>query len=229
MKSHDPERSATAFLVGDMTPSESDAFEYHLLECLPCWREVHLGSLGRRVAEAGREVAPPHLRDRVRAAVELSRAPHRRRPTRPPLALLLLVALAAMVTAPAMLGRARQPKAIQALLTDFGGGSPTRPAPPSLPERLGDLRLVEATARPARGLPVTAHRYLDRSGNLVVVYRADRAFPEALGAQPHPGGSTWEAEVDGVSLFCAARPFHALVMGDDAREVKLAARTLGLR
>jgi hypothetical protein len=229
MRSHDPERSAAAFLAGEMTAREADAFEYHLLECPSCWREVRLGDFGRRVAEAGRELAPPHLRDRVRAAVELAPPPPHHRPRRQ-LALMLLVTVAAMLTLPATLGRDRQPETIQALLADFHrGGSLAETAAPSLPQSLGDLRLVGTAAGPARGLALTAHRYRDQAGHRVIVYSADRAFPEAVGAEPHAGGRTWEAEAGGLSLYCASKPFHALVMGDDAREVRLAVRTLGLR
>ena len=54
---------------------------------------------------------------------------------------------------------------------------------------------------------MTAHRYRDGAGHRVVVYGADRAFPEALGAEVHPGGETCDAEVGGLALFCASRFF----------------------
>lgn len=227
MRSHDPEASAAAFLAGEMTSSESDAFEYHLLECPPCWHEVRLGGLGRRVAEAGRELAPSYLRDRVRAAVELAPAPRRDRGRRP-FILMLLLALAVLSVAPALLGR--QPEAIRALLADFEAGHTlARPAPPTLPERLGDLRLIESTSGTRSDPDVTAHRYRDRAGHRVTVYRSLRAFPEARGARAHPESSIWEANLGGVTLLCASRPFHALVVGDDEAEVKMAARMLELR
>lgn len=229
MTRHDPERSAAAFMAGDMSRREGESFEHHLLECEPCWREVHLGEIGRYVAESGREIAPPHLRERVRAAVEL--APGRRRslPGRP-MALMVLAAVA-VLTVTAMPGqRAPQPEQIQALLADFGGAATLpRAAPPKLPVRLGGLRLVSAEAGSAGGRDVTAHRYRDPAGHRVAVYRADRAFPVAAGAEPHPGSSAWEARTGNLTLFCATRPFHALVVGDDEHEVKLAVRALGLR
>jgi hypothetical protein len=41
-------------------------------------------------------------------------------------------------------------------------------------------------------------------------------------------GQIWRAQVEGAELLCSDRPFPALVMGDDAREVVLAARLIGL-
>jgi hypothetical protein len=41
-------------------------------------------------------------------------------------------------------------------------------------------------------------------------------------------GQTWRAEVEGVVLLCSDRPFPALVVGDDHREVVLAAHVLGM-
>jgi hypothetical protein len=43
-------------------------FEAHLLACEPCWQEVVLGRRGRQLAETARDLAPPQLREDIRAA-----------------------------------------------------------------------------------------------------------------------------------------------------------------
>lgn len=69
---HDPEQHAAEYLCGEIPRRMCQWFEAHLLECDDCWHEVWLGREGRRVGEAAREMAPPGLRDTVRAAVMLS-------------------------------------------------------------------------------------------------------------------------------------------------------------
>jgi anti-sigma factor RsiW len=69
---HDPERNAAEYVSGELSRRATRWFEAHLLHCEDCWREVLLGRLGRRVAEEAREQAPAGLRDRVRAAVQLT-------------------------------------------------------------------------------------------------------------------------------------------------------------
>lgn len=81
---HDPERSAAEYVTGELPRRATRWFESHLLDCEDCWREVLLGRIGRHVAEEAREPVPPGLRDRVRAAVQLTGAsgPDRRGPRR---------------------------------------------------------------------------------------------------------------------------------------------------
>lgn len=87
-RSHDPERSAAEYVSGELSSRATRWFETHLLDCEDCWREVLLGRLGRTAAEETREAAPAGLRDRVRAAVQLTgesgavRRPAYRRPFR---------------------------------------------------------------------------------------------------------------------------------------------------
>lgn len=71
-RTHDPERLAAEYLCGEIPCRIRRWFEAHLLECDDCWNEMLLGREGRRIAEAAREIAPPALRDDVRAAVMLS-------------------------------------------------------------------------------------------------------------------------------------------------------------
>lgn len=69
---HDPERNAAEYVTGELSRRATRWFESHLLHCEDCWREVLLGRVGRRVAEEAREQASGGLRDRVRAAVQLT-------------------------------------------------------------------------------------------------------------------------------------------------------------
>jgi hypothetical protein len=199
-------------------------FEAHLVECPHCWEEVRLGGLGRGYAEAGRELAPQLLRDRIRGEVSLV-------PARPRMRLRLGVGVLAVVIGAGgafALLTSEQPQAIEALVADFQGQPALDdPTSPELPARLGDLTLVGVQAGDVGRLSVVGHRYRDAAGHAVTVYRADRTFPMAEGARAGED-QTWRAEVDGAVLLCSDRPFPALVMGDDGREVLLAARVLGL-
>ena len=225
MKRHDPEANAASHLAGVTSGRARRRFEAHILECEDCWREVRLGSSGRRVAESGRELAPQPLRERVRAAVGLAAVP--RIPWRPRLGPLVAAAVSVATVAGFQLARPDQPEVIQALVDHFESqepaGSPVRPA---LPPRLGDLELVAAERVAVEGFDISAHRYRDAAGHEVVVYRAPRTFPMAAGARRE--GPVWEAHADGTVLFCADRPAPSLVAGDDRAEVHLAADLLGL-
>lgn len=66
---HDSETAAADYLGGGLRPRAVRAFERHLLSCEPCWQEVDAGRVGRRLAESARQVAPPELRERLRAVI----------------------------------------------------------------------------------------------------------------------------------------------------------------
>jgi hypothetical protein len=225
VKKHDPEAAAAGYLGGTTSPRARRRFETHLVECPDCWEEVRLGGLGRGYAEAGRELAPQALRDRIRGEVSLV-------PARPRIRLRIGVGVLALALGAAggtfALLASDQPRAIEALVADFQGDHRLETAvPTALPERLGDLTLVDVVSGEVDRLSVVGHRYRDAAGHRVTVYRADRAFPMADGARPGED-QTWRAEVGGAVLLCSDQPFPALVVGDDHREVILAARILGL-
>jgi hypothetical protein len=69
---HDPEHRAAEYLCGETPGWIHRRLEAHLVDCEDCWTEVWLAREGRRMAEAGGEIAPRDLRDRVRAAVMFS-------------------------------------------------------------------------------------------------------------------------------------------------------------
>lgn len=204
-------------------------FEQHVLECEECWREVEVGRRGRGLAESGRELAPQFLRERVRAAIGVGQpSPGRLRGIALTIAVPVAIAIAAVMWLP---GLSRdQPEVILAVLDDFSGRTQIgAPADPQLPRVLGDLRLTDVRAGRADGMSVVVHAYEDLAGHTVAVYQAEESFPIADGAEHDSLGTTWSISIDGTKLFCADEPGPALVVGEDAREVRLAAAELGLR
>ncbi|MGH2693226.1 MAG: hypothetical protein ACRDJJ_00275 [Actinomycetota bacterium] len=226
--SHDPERSAAEYLGGSMSRRRRRSFEAHILECEDCWSELELGRSGRTVAEAGRELAPQFLRERVRASVEaLESRPHRLRWR---MSAGLVVVAAVALSAVLWIADGGQPPAIDAILADFHGQAPlSAGAPARLPDRLGDLRLVEVRAGDAAGLPVVEHTYEDAAGHVVSVYQSEARFPVAQGADHSARAPTWTARPEGTVMFCSDSPIPSLVVGDDRREVIMAATELDLR
>lgn len=228
---HDPEKAAAAYLSGSMSRRHRKGFEEHILECEDCWSEVEIGRRGRSLAEEGRELAPQRLRERVRMSVE-AMPPRKRRWRGVALgSAAVTIALATLVTTIEwQLQRPDQPTEIALLVADFESDSSLKtPAPTRLPRRLGDLQLSRSRVGRVHGMEVTAHEYVDPAGHEVVVYQADRTFPVAAGAKHAANGETWTAEVDGAVLLCADHPIPSLVVGDDSKEVALAASELGLR
>ena len=232
---HDPERTAAAYLAGELGPRPRERFEAHMLACDDCWREVKAGREGRALAESLREVAPQHLRERIRATIAAAPAPRRRRMrVRMPALLGVAATLAALLAAGGVLAvRARgpvQPAPITAAVASYRVGpsawNPTTEAPPT--RQLGNLTWRASGRGEVAGLPVVAHTYQDPVGRLVVLLQAVRPFPQARGAGHQPGRAAWTAEVDGVALFCADNPTPALLLGDDQAEVLAAAQRLGL-
>jgi hypothetical protein len=224
---HDPERAAAAYLSNTMTDRARKRFESHMLSCEDCWREVDVGRAGRRVAESGREMAPQSLREDVRATIMATQAPW------PVRRYALIGAAAASVVAVAAISfvvtRDDQPATIAAVLAHFRRdsliGSPTDPM---LPEKIGDLRLTSSGAGPMEDRWLTMHVYEDAAGHQVAVYSSDQKFPWARDARWMAKADAWWAEDDGTFMFCSDEPHPALLVGDDEREVMLAARMLGM-
>jgi hypothetical protein len=233
---HDPERSAAAYLAGELSPRSRERFEAHLLGCDDCWREVKTGRDGRALAESLREVAPQHLRERIRATIAAAPPPPRRRlRVRMPALLGISAALAAVLAVGGLLAiRAHapsQPAPISAAVAAYHAGqgawNPTSQAPPA--RQLGDLTWRGSGQGELAGLPVVAHTYQDPAGRLVLLLQARRSFPQAHGASHQPTDAVWTATLDGVALFCADHPAPSLLLGDDPAEVLAAAQRLGLR
>ncbi len=229
MRRHEPEHDAAPYLDCEMSKHRKERFESHIVDCEECWQEVNAARRGRTVAEAGREMAPLELRERIRATIPSLPLP-RMRPWKiglPAMALLLMIAMATVF---ATSGRHSQPQAIDIVLADFHGDEKfTAPAPDSLPDRLGELTLISARSGEATGMQLAVFEYTDEAGHQVAVYRSDESFPAADGANHDDLTGTWTALADGAVLYCTDKPVPYLVVGDDAREVDLAAEALGLR
>lgn len=228
---HDPEKNAAAYLSGGMSRRSRKDFEQHILDCEDCWTEVDLGRRGRSLAESARTLAPQKLREHVRMSVEAMPAPGRRwRRFAFGNAVIALAVVSLVAALDLTLDQPDQPQEIAVLLADFESRSALEdPAARTLPRRLGDLRLRHTRAGRIHGMQVTAHSYEDPAGHEVIVYQADRTFPVAQGAEHAAGADTWTAEIEGAVLFCADHPVPSLVVGDDRKEVALAADELGLR
>ena len=219
-RSHDPELMAAAYVSGEQDERTRSAFETHLLECEDCWREVRLGREGRRVADMGRELTPPGLRDDVRAAVLLSPVGARRRPSRALIAAAVaVVAVGAFAGLTLTRGGGGQPAAIRAALADYrigavGSASPTtRPAPDLAAQGL----LLESAGRTGLdGLTVDAFSYGAADGARVLLFLSDRAFPVADGATEQSGAvHGWRASQDGLHLVCGDGPVSYLLVSRD--------------
>jgi hypothetical protein len=231
---HDPERVAAAYLAGELSPRRRERLEAHMLGCEDCWGEVTAGRAGRALAESLREVAPQHLRERIRATIAVAPAPPRHHWGRGRLLVGVVAVLVAVGVAGGLLAvrehAPAQPAPITAAVASYRAGlsgwTPTGEPPPA--RRLGGLVWQGASRGELAGLAVVAHAYQDVAGRRVVLLVAGRAFPQAVGARHASSGATWTARVDGVVLYCADHPAPSLVLGVDRAEVLAAAQRLGL-
>jgi hypothetical protein len=214
---HDPERAAASYLCGERTV-DRERFESHLMACEECWAEVRAGQRGRRLAEAAREIAPPALREEVRAAILLERSA-RPRPFRVIGAVMGLVALG--VAGLMVAHGARRPQPVEAALAMFRSSRMTMNGPASRPapdlSAVG-LRLLAAGRAELGGFGVDLFSYGGPARGRVLVLVSDRAFSPPRGAVERTGTTHgWVASDDGVSMICAARPVHYLLLGLDPR------------
>ena len=248
-RGHDPETLAVRYLGGELDAAARAEAEAHLLACEACWTEVALGREGRSLAESTREVAPPGLRDRLRAVVVdaaaavpagvPARAPGTapRRTRRPRgRARVLLAAAALLVAAGVGVGavlrdaRPAQDAVVTAAARDVsagrlpGDGVPTLPAPD-----LGDLSMapVGGASGSLGGVDVTGYTYRDGTGRELVVYVSDTSFPRPADARDLAGpDGPWLAVSEGLAVLCARAPHDLLVLGDDPQLVRAAAEAL---
>ena len=217
-RTHDPECDAAEYLAGELRLRDRQRFDEHLFGCEECWREVRLGRRGRAIAESARELAPPPLRESVRAAVALAEGPHRRRHAALALTVAVVVAAASIVGL-AALRRQHQPAAISAALASFRSMKIPAGAPPTLPAPdLGQAGLTPGRSGRTTlgGLAVDMYSYRSASGERVLVLLSSAPFPDASGATERTGSTQgWQATEDGVALRCSDSPLAYLLMGRD--------------
>lgn len=216
-----------------MTERSRRQFESHLVGCEQCWKEVQQARTGRAVAERGRELSPPGVREDVRAAVAMSAAPGRRRVRVlvPVVAAALagLVASGVLVTDLIRGGGSAQPRPIAAALASFRSdrapaSAPTQHAPPDL--SAAGLQLLGAGRSSLGGMAVDVF-WFTNGRTKVVLFLSSERFPEAVGAQDRAGAvHGWLATDEGVHLVCAESPVSYLLMSRDGSLVQRAEAAL---
>lgn len=237
---HDPEQLAAAYLT-TMRPRARHRFEAHLLACEPCWQEVCLARHGRQLAETARDLAPPQLREDIRAAVTTAAAlPAASQ--RPRWRITAAAVMAAAVLAGAA-GLARPwprsrpapdapapPAVIAAAVASYqtdrlpGTAVPAEPAPTLTPL---NLNLVGAARGELDGVAVTMYAYSTPSGARLTIFRGSRAFPEASQARELGGTEgAWTVRSSGVTIICAQHTHAMLLLGSDATLVRQAGALL---
>jgi hypothetical protein len=233
---HDPDQLAAAYLTA-MRPRARRRFEAHLLACESCWQEVSLARRGRELAELARPVAPPRLRDDIRAAVAGAAAtqPTARPPVRRPVAAATAVTIA--LAGAAVLARPWQhppagpapapPAALAAAVASYRGSQlPGTPVPAGQAPDLTrlNLHLVTGTAGRLDGVAVTMFTYRTPAGARVTLYRSGQPFAEAAGARELGGdeNAAWTMQSGGVTVLCARGNHAVLLLGSDPALVRQA-------
>jgi anti-sigma factor RsiW len=255
---HDPERAAAAYLAGELSSAEAERYDRHLLECEACWREVQQAREGLLLAGQEREHAPPHLRERILAALQDAAAEDAgvdgagvdgaaaedavgddggsyRSGRRPPAAVLTAlgaVVVGILVVTVSWWPHPAQPPIIEAAVEAYVGARLPGEQVPSAPAPdLAELELVEVGASVGRlaGTPVTTFAYRQGGVEPLFVYVGERSFPTARDATVVSGADgAWIAQDGEVTILCAQSPRDLLIVGDDEALVRAVARALGV-
>ncbi|MBI4259155.1 MAG: hypothetical protein HY658_01190 [Actinobacteria bacterium] len=231
---HDPERAAAQYVSGDLRRRARLRFEEHILDCEDCWREVRVGRTGRRLAEAGRELAPSPLRDSVRAAVTLAGGgAGRDRRRLAPFLLVLVAGTAASIGGATLLrSTGSQPGPIEAAVTAYRTGRLPLSEPPTVlaPDlSVEGFELAASGRADLDGMNSDVFVYRGSRGERLYLYLSRTAFPVAQDATAHSGtGHGWVANDDGVAMVCADEPISYLLLGEDSaglERLEVAVRT----
>jgi hypothetical protein len=238
--SHDPERLAAAYLT-TMRPRARRRFEPHLLGCEPCWQEVCLARRGRQLAEAARDLAPPQLRDDIRAAVTTpATLPAPGQLPRWPIIGAAVMAAAVLAGAAVLVrpwphtrpapGAAAPPAAITAAIASYranrlpGSAVSAEPAPTLTPLT---LHLAGAAHAELGGMAVTLFAYRTPSGERLTILVSSRPFPEASHARELDGAEgAWTMRASGVTIICAQHTHAMLLLSSDPALVRQAGALL---
>ena len=220
-------------------------FETHLLDCDACWHEVTQARRGRCIAEGAKDLAPPALREGIRAAIATRAAENR---TEAMLAVthrrtaVAITALAVVILA--LVGGLRPWDSSQG--TSDHGGSGTRVLTDvvasyrdaSLPgtdipghsapdlSRVG-LQLVGAGAGRFDGTDISGFAYRDLAGSRLTLYLGSKSFEEAADAHERAGPEgAWTVAIGGVSILCSRGEHVMLILGTDPNLVNRVATYL---
>ncbi|MFI0419722.1 hypothetical protein [Spongiactinospora sp. 9N601] len=229
---HDPERDAAAYLAGELGALRRLWFERHMLDCRDCWAEATTARQGRILAESLRVVAPPSMRERIRATADLTAdlatEPERRRwpylLLAGAVAMLIAVALTMalrLMTQPAPLLAAAELQRADALTVH------QEPGPPSM--RIGAYTWQGTAQERLDEIPATVYAYATPDGRRMLLITSTRPFPRAAGARDLKPAPSWLAEVDDASLLCADKDGTSwLAVAADEATVLSAGQALGL-
>lgn len=179
---HDEARLA-AYIVGDLSGSEVEAFDLHLLGCASCSQAVDEDHRGQRLVGALGAPLADDARSRLHVALHPGRPPSRNARDR---RVLLAVAVVAIIAGVGF-----------GSLSRWGHhGSPSASTPISVVAELIGLDSADKAA--ARVEIVTI------DGVTVVVARSAAAFAMPANSRPAEDGSvdTWVVERDGVNVVC---------------------------
>lgn len=225
---HDPGQLAAAYLT-TMRPRARRRFEAHLLACEPCWQEICLARRSRQLAETARDLAPPGLRDDIRAAVTTAatlaasppaspRAGHGHGPHGGGGARRHHHPGPATTPHPGPAPGAAPPAVIAAAVASYraarlpGTAVPAEPAP-TLPLTLG---LAGAARGQLGGVAVTMFAYRAPSGERLTILVASRPFPEPGHARELGGAEgAWTMQSSGITNICAQHTHAMLLLGSD--------------
>jgi hypothetical protein len=233
---HDREGLAAGYLT-TMRPRARRRFEAHLLACDPCWREVTLARRGRELAETARDLAPPRLREDIRAAVAAAAAQQPARARTPWRITAAAVTAAVLAGTATVVGTwphgqpgARQPAVIGAAVASYLRGPPPGTAVPAGPApnlTALNLHLAGAGSGELDGVTVAMFAYTTPSGARLTIFRGTRPFPEARAARELRGtDDAWTARSGGVTIICAQDTHAMLLLGSDPALVRQAGALL---
>lgn len=210
-----PEERVSAYLAGELPPSEKRHFDEHLLSCEECRSALDADARAGRALALLREVAPANLQDRVVASVmstphvlaDRPRRPrlrhgavlsffHRARSRRLVLVATSLVAAAGLVAglSLSLAGTRPEPAQVAALVAMASNGQSSSPA-----LRKGERMVVAGQRISVRGYPY--------KGSLVIVATSGRPFPVAPSshrvgrARSAPSARVWMASKGTVSMY----------------------------
>lgn len=179
---HD-ETHLAAYIAGDLSGTEEDAFDVHLLDCATCSRAVDEAHRGHRLVAALRAPLADDTRVRLEAALRAARPPLRVELRRT----VLLVAAALIIIAGVGLGSVRL----------WGHqNSPSASTPMAVVTDLIGSDSGKEAASTVESITI--------GGATVVVARSATAFAMPVNSRPAEDGSrdTWVVERDGVNVVC---------------------------
>lgn len=196
------DRRVVAYLAGELSPSEAEVFEAHLVGCDGCWLAIGQDRRGQALAEGLRELAPAAVRDRIRMQGQAAPTAGPTRPTRPRRGRFAVAALAATCLCLAGLWA-----------TTIGGRSSDAATVAAVIDAAHDSWPPESVV--ADGQTVALVREV-LDGREVTLGRSDAPFPMPAGGRhvdDNPSGP-WVARRGPMTVVCISKPENLLLVAD---------------